>query len=541
MSATPSDFPYALDRLVISGRRLFGWGWAAHPAQAVKSIHLHAYADGGESRIAAGIGLARPDVEQAFPALVGGASSGFVVTGYVARTPVARMVLDVELADGSRVELDVSKSAERLAGSEHKRRQFGWMLRSVWRRVKRGDLRGIVRRARAQNFGAPTVDDLSIVHQIAPLLRRAGPTCLMFDHNMGGGANQYRRGMIAERLARGEAVLLCTYNLPLLEYRLHLHRPGEEEQVFGTSSFVVLEALLDEAPIREIFVNSPVSFDEPLVLADWLARMREEHPDVRLVVTAHDYFSVCPSFVLLNAEGRYCGIPDLAECARCLSRHEASYVSLSPPSEIGPWRSLWGRCLEAADEVRCFSDSTRDHLLRAYPALGPRGNITVIPHRVDFVPQRRPHADRTAPLVIGVVGEISYQKGAAVVEELVKLAERDPEGPRVVVIGTLDLATRSRRLTVTGRYRREELPALIEANGVNMLFFTSIWPETFSYVVAEMMELGLPIVAFDVGAPAERLANYPLARLCPEISAASAFETLVAFHRQLARPEASAA
>ncbi len=82
---------------------------------------------------------------------------------------------------------------------------------------------------------------------------------------------------------------------------------------------------------------------------------------------------------------------------------------------------------------------------------------------------------------------------------------------------------------------------LIEANGINMFLFSSIWPETFSYVVAELMLLRVPIVAFDLGAPAERLRSYRDARLCREVSAGAALETLVAFHRELALDEASAA
>jgi hypothetical protein len=95
------------------------------------------------------------------------------------------------------------------------------------------------------------------------------------------------------------------------------------------STFLVLARIVERLPGVELFVNSPVSFDEPLVLAEWLARMRAEFPETRLTVTAHDYFSVCPSFVLLDADGRYRGIPDLAQCASCLKRHEASYVALS--------------------------------------------------------------------------------------------------------------------------------------------------------------------------------------------------------------------
>ena len=67
-----------------------------------------------------------------------------------------------------------------------------------------------------------------------------------------------------------------------------------------------------------------------------------------------------------------------------------------------------------------------------------------------------------------------------------------------------------------------------------MFLFPSIWPETFSYVLAELISLELPVVAFDLGAPGERLRAYPKARMCPETSAAAALATLVEFHRELA-------
>lgn len=541
MTADPSPFlKHSIDRLVISGRRVFGWGWAAHPDAAVKQVHLKVAGDGWQKRIAAGGGLARSDVQEAFPGLVDAGASGFVITGYITRAPASRFALEVELVDGRVAEVDITSRAESLYSQRNKRRLIGWVMRSVWRRLKHGDIRGIVRRARAQSYGAPSVDDMSIVEQLLPALKDCGDICIMFDHNMGGGANQYRRGMIAERLAQRRSVLLCTYNLPTLDYRLQLYRPGMDEQVFRASTFLVLESVMDEAPVRELFVNSPVSFDEPLVLAEWLAKVRTEHPKARLVVTAHDYFAVCPSFVLLNADGRYCGIPEISECAACLKRHEASYVALSPPTQIGPWRALWERCLRAADEVRCYSTSTREHLLRAYPGLDT-ARLTLIPHKIEFLPSRAARVDHAAPLVIGVMGEISVQKGALIVQEITARLDREQSDVRVVVLGTLDVALKSERLRVTGRYQRSELVGLIEEHGINMFLFTSIWPETFSYVVAEMIQLGLPIVAFDLGAPAERLRGYARGRLCGEVSATAALDTLIAFHRELALEEASAA
>ena len=347
---------HSMDRLVLSGRRVFGWGWAADGAAAVTRVQLRLRGEGWEHRLPAGFGLARSDVEDAFPGLVGAAACGFVVTGYVPESPARSFALEIELADGRRAEVDVTSIAERLYGHRKAGRQIGWLAQAVWRRLKRGDFMGVVRRAKAQNLAAPSVDDLSILTRLLPLLKAYGDVCIVFDHNMGGGANQYRKRQIAERLAAGQAVLLCTYNLPLLGYRLHLHRPGEPEQAFALSGFEVLESVIDKASVSEIFVNSTVSFDEPLVLAEWLARMRADYRGLRLTLTAHDFFAACPSFVLLNAQGRYCGIPEVSECAACLKSHPASYVSLSPPTEIGPWRALWGRCLQSADEVRCFSE-----------------------------------------------------------------------------------------------------------------------------------------------------------------------------------------
>jgi len=524
---------------VISGRRLFGWGWAAHGERDITSVHLVLESQGRVRRLEAGIGLSRHDVQDSYPDLVNAGSSGFVVTGYIPEGRPSRAWLEVEFDDGRSERIDVTHVVETRLEKRRKWHLAGWVAHSVWRRLKRGDIAGIVRRAKTQTYAAPTLDDMGIVAELVPALERHRTVVIVFDHNMGGGANQYCRNLIAERNARGDAVALCTYNLPMLEYRLHLFEPGAETRVFRISTFLILERVLEKLPAAELFVNSPVSFDEPLVLAEWLARMRSEFPRTRLTLTAHDYFSVCPSFVLLDADGRYCAIPEISKCADCLRRHSASYVALSPPTEIGPWRALWGRCLHAADEVRCFSESTRSHLLRAYPTLR-RDRLTVVPHKPDYVPTRLPKVP-ARPLVVGVIGEISPQKGAYIVRDLVAQIERDGLDVRVVVFGMLHVAHRSGRLHVTGTYRREDLVDLIEEHGVNLLLFPSVWPETFSYVVAEMIALKLPIVAFDLGAPAERLRNYPMARLCPEVSAAAALSTLLDFHRQLALRDASAA
>ena len=535
------ELQFGIDRLVTNGKRIFGWGWVAHPSQAIEEVALLLEGDGWEKRLPVDFGLVRADVERAFPLLCNAGSSGFVVTGYPPPRPARKLVLELRFDDGRTTGLDITHVVESRAKGRRKFRELLWLARAAGRRLRRGDFRGIVRRAIAQNYGAPSLDDIDAVESLLPSLRGGADVCLLFDHNLGGGANQYRRQLIGQRLAGGVPVLLCTYNLPTLDYRLQVFRPGGGgEELYRISSFLGLEPILAEAPVAEIFLNSPVSFDEPLVFADWIAAMRAAHPAARLTFTVHDYFAVCPSFVLLNADGRYCGIPDVIECAKCLPRHQARYVALSPPTEIGPWRAVWGRSLAAADEVRCFSESTRRLLRRAYPDLDA-ARISVVPHRVDYVPARLPALDHSASLVVGIIGQISEQKGALVLKEMIARIDREHPEVRVVVIGALDVPMKSQRLHVTGPYRHEDLVDLIEANGINLFFFPSICPETFSYVTEEMIRLEVPIVAFDLGAPGDRLRSYANARLCDDVSARSALATLLDFHAQLAAREVSVA
>lgn len=542
LRSTGSDgLRYGIDRLIVRGPRVFGWGWIAEAGRAFESLEMTLEGDGWRRTLPVTCGLARPDVDEAWPQLTGAGSSGFVVTGYVEDSPVHSITLEVRYADGGARAIDVTASVERAsAGGSRRLRALGYLVRAVGRRLARGDLRGIAERAAAQNYAAASLDDASarraLVTRIGGDARISGGArvVIVFDHNMGGGANVYRRDVIAGHLAAGREVLLCTYNFPTLDYRVEYFASSEAQGgIYRAGSYLAFEPILDALTVDEIFVNSPVSFDEPLAFAEWLAGLREARPAMRLMIAVNDYFAVCPSFVLLNAEGRYCGIPALSECSRCLAAHRASWMALSPPSAIGPWRAIWGRCLGVADEVRCFSQSSRELILRAWPALADR-HVTVVPHRVDYAPPRLPSIDHRAPLAVAVIGQISLQKGAEIVRDLVLRADREELPLKVVVIGALDLRVASKRLTVTGRYRREDLVGLIEVHGINMTLFPSICPETFSYVVEELVRLGVPIVAFDLGAPGERLRGYTRARLCREVGADAALDTLVAYHRELA-------
>ena len=86
---------------------------------------------------------------------------------------------------------------------------------------------------------------------------------------------------------------------------------------------------------------------------------------------------------------------------------------------------------------------------------------------------------------------------------------------RITVIGTLDADMPAKVVSETGRYLPADLSTLCRTHGINVFWLPSIWPETFSFVLHEMRAMGLPILAYDVGAQADTLRREGGERLLP--------------------------
>ena len=140
-------------------------------------------------------------------------------------------------------------------------------------------------------------------------------------------------------------------------------------------------------------------------------------------------------------------------------------------------------------------------------------------------------------LHIGVLGEIGPHKGGAIVQALSEEIIRQDADTRISVIGTLEADCDATVVSETGPYDASSLVDMVEASGANIFLFPSIWPETFSYVIGELMQLDVPIVCFDMGAPAERLRRYPKGKSIPFSDAPDILLQLNNFHAELTRPK----
>ena len=184
-------------------------------------------------------------------------------------------------------------------------------------------------------------------------------------------------------------------------------------------------------------------------------------------------------------------------------------VFLDSDIDMAIWRAKWGRIITISDNILCFSNSSKDILLKAYKDID-KNRVEVIPHKAQYnlEPIKLEERDNNIT-TIGVLGSINKAKGADIIKNLVDRIDKDNLNIKVVLIGEISTLITSPNFIKTGRYKRDRLPSLIKNNKVDIFLIPSVWAETFSYTTQEIMMMDMPLMVFNIGAPAERVKDYP--------------------------------
>ena len=512
---------FNIDSLVLQNNRVFAYGWMFDADAKVCQARLRvSLVDGTEVSLPVFHGKERPDVAEAFPGDKYSLFSGWMIYAAWAGAAATATALVGRLENGSEFEclMPLNTSADSATAQP--------VADSIGRlqHVRNGGATGqfSTEGAEVKSFAVDIIRSLLVAAQ-------QDRCVLVIDHAMGGGANQFRRQWIAQRLRTRPFVLVLTFEIATLRYALEiLTTHGSHRHLLGFDEPVT--TLAESGLVDEVLYNDAVSFPRPEDLPNWLVAFKRV-PGTILTLAVHDYLPVCPSQFLLNDSGRFCRIPPIEECLRCLPVNENEFASLFTSRHMPQWRKQWGAALAVADQILCFSPSSKALLVRAYPALD-QSRITIEPHSIAAF-DRKPVINLDAPLHIGVVGAIGIHKGASVIQGLAAEIARRAAPVRITIIGSIDLVCDPGVVKTTGAYKRADLPSMIESTGANLFVLPSICPETFSYVTQELMALDVPLVSFDFGAPAERLATYRFGRVLPRVTSVELLDGLIQFHCDL--------
>ena len=87
-------------------------------------------------------------------------------------------------------------------------------------------------------------------------------------------------------------------------------------------------------------------------------------------------------------------------------------------------------------------------------------------------------------------------------------------------------------LKILGPYRNEEVSDLLAKVQTDVVLLPSICPETYSYTTSEAIYSGYKVLAFDIGAPADRIRETGMGWLVQEISSDAVLRQLVEIDRE---------
>lgn len=323
--------------------------------------------------------------------------------------------------------------------------------------------------------------------RLKKLLANSANKTLVFLNLLGGGTEKYAR----QNFYKPDYCLLTQSNY-LNGFCYSLFDTNLRKNIFFKTedlSTVVANGF------KQIIVNSLGGFTAETEILDLLTTVKENSKNVSLLYLVHDFHSICPSVHLHYGEC-YCKM----ECTKC---GNDVYRSIAPERQ-----RRWFSFLSVCDEIRTFSLSSKKLLLSKYPNLIEQ-QITVVPHDMSYCNYEPLLIEKSHKPRIAIVGTImSIYKGMTVVWEFLKYCVS--KDVVVYIVGTLcsDYIVKANNIHYLGKYKPQDLNNILQLNKINAVFFPSVLPETFSYLVHELMMMQIPIVGFDIGAQGEFLSNY---------------------------------
>ncbi|WP_049974310.1 glycosyltransferase [Azospirillum sp. B4] len=332
--------------------------------------------------------------------------------------------------------------------------------------------------------------------------------CLIVCPVLGGGTDRFVEGQVTTLRADGTGVLLLRAEGPPETPRVRLELPDAphlRSMVYDAmADLPQLMRDLQGLGVERMIVHHVLKTTDGL-LATLAGRWRYD-------VHIHDYIWICPRINLVDGGGRYCGEPAVTVCEECI---QANGHELRPGLSVAMWRQSMAGFLAGAAQVICPSHDAA----RRLAVYAPGARMVVQPHPDIPIPPAAPlAAANPSRLRVAVVGAMGEPKGYDVLLGCaLDAASRNLPVEFCLVGYSKDdgslLATG--RILITGRYDADEAGELIRLNGCHLGFLPSIWPETWSYTLTEMLAAGLRVAAFDLGAPAERLRAYGSGLLLP--------------------------
>jgi GT2 family glycosyltransferase/glycosyltransferase involved in cell wall biosynthesis len=354
-------------------------------------------------------------------------------------------------------------------------------------------------------------------------LPRSRPTALFVLHAGKGGTPATTLDLISAISASFRCLLLrcdleswtleefSSHGWPTMLQTFEFADPWRATDLLGGDREDALRQVCTEHGVALVHIRSFIGLGPEVI--DVVKRI-----GLPVVVSLHDFFTVCPTIQLIDEHGRYCGGHCTSGEGRCpTSKRWIEGLPQLKHSYVYEWRSRMTDSLRLADRFVTTSDAAREVLVEHFPLLGD-GRLEVIEHGRDvqaFELVGEPPAER--PRVV-CFGALNVSKGIHLIHDLLELDRLSGSRFDFHFLGDRHTDFLPERLGGIhhGPYQRGELPGLIASIRPSYALVSSIWPETYCHTLTEAWMAGLPTFATDIGTLHERIGRHGGGWLLPQ-------------------------
>jgi glycosyltransferase involved in cell wall biosynthesis len=338
---------------------------------------------------------------------------------------------------------------------------------------------------------------------------------LIFDHGQGGGADAYLEKVLLPECTKKNNVAVVT--------PCYVKRSEKAVLTFYTNNKKKLKVEIDSIVLlmtyhaSSIILNNLCGYNKKqmAVIMHYLYYYEGD-----IDVLFHDFNFICPLDVI----------------CRNSSEEGMNYIDNKSvySKRLINRRKQWQQIFDKSTRIVFFSESSRKIAEHFFSFAG--SNVFVEPHKplIEVNYDQKYEYKSSRPLTIGIVGAKNKIKG---IEIVLEMAKKHP-GSKFIIIGHVVNAYQKKTLQlnnveVTGYYEHSQLPELLKKHDVKICALTSLIPETFCYVLQELMMLEYPVVSFNTGAQGERTSKYKYGVVVDDLNAESMFAGAIQLKKRL--------
>lgn len=350
------------------------------------------------------------------------------------------------------------------------------------------------------------------------------PIVLHVSHNRGGGTARSIQELSLSTYEQSHSLIL----MPSIKLKEHLvltrvSHNGDLFDMEESEYSFYFHTTKQQDELKELLAMLPMAgmhFHHMIDLPHWVMSL----PSVLhlpWVVSVHDFYFVDPSITLTDAAGRFVGLEQMTVNSE--------------------WTATFEELLNHANH--CFAPS--QYCQTIYQNTYPEAKFATQYHEEGLINgQQQPNcptliAPQSRPLKVLIIGAISKEKGSDLLDAVAVACKEQDLPIEFELIGyshhEIKVAPES-NLRIYGRYQEGDLAELIEqrkqASEADVVWFTSLCPETYCYTLSSAIAAELPIIAPNIGAFSERLYGRDMSWIVPwDLSVARYLELFRAIHQ----------